>query len=303
MPVPRAGGGGEAIIHFQEHLNQGKLLEALLGTDVSVSLVPRFWQSRGLFGELVHHGFLRQNNIAPSSEPCSCPQPSSSVPSPPSPGLGRGWAGTPEVTSALKLVAVQGGLCLLRVFSELLFIYDALGKQLPAATKKPRERPPFLLLAGKRGGGAGTHPGRGTGRWGDGDGEMGIWGQGYGDGDGSLSFAHHCSSHQKGRSRQTTSPDPSSLCCFGRNRWPWLYLRFSASRLSQRILPASPPPSSVPAGSQPFGSSPPLPPPRAFPVLPGGLPNPAPKSDEAAGEEHMPPPFPCCQACIIAWGH
>lgn len=204
MPVPRAGGGGEAIIHFQEHLNQGKLLEALLGTDVSVSLVPRFWQSRGLFGELVHHGFLRQNNIAPSSEPCSCPQPSSSVPSPPSPGLGRGWAGTPEVTSALKLVAVQGGLCLLRVFSELLFIYDALGKQLPAATKKPRERPPFLLLAGKRGGGAGTHPGRGTGRWGDGDGEMGIWGQGYGDGDGSLSFAHHCSSHQKGRSRQTT---------------------------------------------------------------------------------------------------
>lgn len=130
----------------------------------------------------MHRSFLRQNNLAPSSEPCSCPQASSSVPSPPSPGLGRGWAGTPEVTSALKLVAVQGGLCLLCVFSELLFIYDALGKQLPAATKKPRERPPFLLLARKRGGGAGTRPGMGTG--------MGTWGwgweRGYRDRDGDM---------------------------------------------------------------------------------------------------------------------
>lgn len=142
---------------------------------------------------------------------------------------------------------------------------------------------------------------------GQGDGEMGMGRWGYGDRDmgmGMVPSPLHITAHPIRRDAPGRQPNnPSSLCCFGRNRWPWLYLRFSASRLSQRILPASPPPSSVPAGSQPFGSSPPLPPPRAFPVLPGGLPNPAPKSDEAAGEEHMPPPFPCCQACIIAWGH
>nr|XP_038021366.1 uncharacterized protein LOC113845535 isoform X1 [Anas platyrhynchos] len=43
-------------------------------------------------GSLVHRSFLRQNNIAPSSKPCSCPQPSSCpLSSKPRAGTRLGW--------------------------------------------------------------------------------------------------------------------------------------------------------------------------------------------------------------------
>lgn len=72
------------------------------------------------------------------------------------------WAGTPEVTSAPKLVAALGGLCPHRVCSEILLIYDVMGKQ--RAAVRGCTAPAFPVLARKWVGGR-THPVMETG-WG-----------------------------------------------------------------------------------------------------------------------------------------
>lgn len=122
--------------------------------------------------------------------------------------------------SAPKLVAALGGLCPHRVCSEILFIYDAMGKQW-TAVREAAQCLPFLCWLGNGWGAEHTQGWRRDGDEdadGDEDGEEnerededGAW-DGDRDEDVPLSYAKHCPSHERG---QTTGPDPCSQGCLG----------------------------------------------------------------------------------------